>query len=128
MLENIPTIMDVITSQIYTFRLLHFYSIWGIILHVLFFMNIIGNTFPIALFILVGSQILLFIYPAYINNIKINWFYECILHYAPVLLIKSDFSNMKYLYISALLYTIIFNFKIIQIYKNPTQYMKEKIK
>lgn len=123
-----PTIIDVLTSQISTFRLLHFYSIWGVILHVLFFMNIIGNTFPIALFILIGSQLLLFIYPAYINTIKINWVYEFILHYAPVLLIKPDFSNMKYLYITALLYTIIFNFKIIEIYKNPIQYMKEQIK
>jgi hypothetical protein len=59
-------------------------------------MKQIGNTFPIALFILIGSQLLLFIYPAYINTIKINWFYEFILHYAPVIMIKPDFSNISY--------------------------------
>lgn len=120
-----PSIMNVITNQIYTFRLLHFYSIWGLIFHILFFMNIIGNTFPIALFILIGSQILLFIYPAYIKTITINWFYEFILHYAPVMLLKPDFSNMKYLYFSALIYTIIFNVKIIDIYKDPLRYLHQ---
>lgn len=118
-------IMDIITNQIFTFRLFHFYSIWGIVFHILFFMNIIGNTFPIALFILIGSQILLFIYPAYITSMKINWFYEFILHYAPVLLINPDFSNIKYLYLSALLYTSIFNVKILDIYKDPIRYMKQ---
>lgn len=120
-----PTIMDIIMNKMSMFRLFHFYSIWGVIFHILFFMKIIGNTFPIALFILIGSQILLFIYPAYINTIKINWFYEFILHYAPVMLIKPDFSNIKYLYFSALLYTIIFNIKIIDIYKDPLRYLHQ---
>jgi len=118
-----PTIIDLITNKISTFRLFHFYSIWGLIMHVLFFMKQIGNTFPIALFILIGSQLLLFIYPAYINTIKINWFYEFILHYAPVIMIKPDFSNIKYLYLTAFLYTIIFNTKILEIYKDPLTYL-----
>ena len=116
-------ITNVIPNQMPTFRLFHFYSIWGVVFHILFFMNVIGNTFPIALFILVGSQFLLFIYPAYINSIKINWFYEFILHYAPVMLINPDFSNIKYLYFSALLYTIIFNVKILEMYKDPLRYL-----
>jgi len=120
-----PTIMDIITNQISIFRLFHFYTIWGVIMHVLFFMKVIGNTFPIALFILIGSQLLLFIYPAYINTIKINWLYEFILHYLPVLMIKPDLSNIKYLYITAFLYTIIFNVKILEIYKDPISYLKK---
>jgi hypothetical protein len=121
-----PTIIDLITNKISTFRLFHFYSIWGLIMHVLFFMKQIGNTFPIALFILIGSQLLLFIYPAYINTIKINWFYEFILHYAPVIMIKPDFSNIKYLYLTAFLYTIILNTKILEIYKDPISYLRYK--
>ena len=110
-------------NKINWFRLFHFYSTWGLISHVLYYLNIIGNTFPIAIFILVVSQFFLFIYPGYIHIMQINWIYEFIFHYIPIILIKPNFSNMKYLYISALIYAILFNFKIIEIYKDPLKYI-----
>lgn len=110
-------------DKINWFKLFHFYSTWGLISHVLYYFNIIGNTFPIATFILVASQIFLFIYPGYIYIMKINWIYEFIFHYIPIILIKPNFSNMKYLCISVMIYAILFNFKIIDIYKDPLKYI-----
>ena len=106
-------------------KYLYFYSIWGLIFNLLYFFGIIGNTYPIALFILVFSQVMLFIYPSYITNkdIKVNWFYEFFLHWLPILIITPSFLHINYLYMSLSLYIIIFNTKILTIYKNPIKFL-----
>lgn len=103
----------------------HFYSVISFILHLLYLFNFIGNTYPIALFILICSQFLLFIFPGYINFMKINWYYEFILHWLPVFIIKYDFTNINYLYLSLLLYIIVFNKKICVIYADPIKYLND---
>ncbi len=55
-------------------------------LHLLYFIGLIGNTFPIALFVCIVSQFFLFVHPGYINKIKINWFYELLFHWLPIIL------------------------------------------
>jgi hypothetical protein len=101
----------------------HFYSVWSIIIHIMYFLRLIKNTYPIALFVLTVSQFFLFIYPSYITIMKINWIYEFILHWLPIILIKPDYTNMNYLYASLLAYVIIFNTKIFTIYSNPIKYL-----
>jgi len=94
-------------------------------MHIMYFFNIIGNTFPIALFVLIISQIFLFIYPAYIKTIHVNWFYEFGLHWLPILLIKPSFEHMNYLYFTLLTYILAFNQHIVKIYKDPIEYLNE---
>ena len=103
----------------------HFYSIWSAIMHTMYLLNIIENTFPIALFVLVVSQFFLLIYPSYIKNMDINWKNEFILHWLPVLLIEPSFENTTYLYTSLSMYILIFNKKIYFIYKGPIRYLND---
>ena len=103
----------------------HFYSVISFMLHLLYFIGLIGNTFPIALFVCIVSQIFLFVHPGYINKIKINWFYEFLFHWLPIILIKYDLSNMNYLYSSSLFYIVIMNKKIIIIYNDPLKYLQD---
>lgn len=105
-------------------KIFHFYSVWSIFIHAMFFLDIIGNTFPIALFVLIVSQLFLFIYPGYIRyKYDISWLNEFVLHWLPILLIEPNFENMSYLYITLLAYFLTFNKKILNIYYDPIQYL-----
>jgi hypothetical protein len=77
-------------------------------LHFLYFLNIIGNTYPIALFVLVASQNFIFVYPRYITYKVMDFDMMCInetlFHWFPFFLIERNFDNMHYLYISLYLY------------------------
>jgi hypothetical protein len=106
-------------------KYLHFYSIIAIILHLLYFLNIIGNTYPIALFVLVISQILLLFCPGYIYMYGCKYILvDIILHWMPYIVIKEDYTNTNYLLYSLILYLIIFGNKVIRIYKNPLTYIQ----
>lgn len=114
-----------INEEIKFIKYFHFYSVWSCLIHGMYFLNIIGNTFPIALFVLIISQIFLFVYPAYITYTSINWFYEFTLHWLPVFIITPSLNNTNYLYISLILYALIFNTNIFNIYKDPVKYLNE---
>jgi len=104
----------------------HFYSSWSIIIHILYYLNIIDNTFPVALFVLFVSQLFLFVYPGYIyKDMTINWVNEFVLHWLPVILIEHSFENIHYLYISLLVYLFVFNKTIVVIYNDPIRYLSE---
>ncbi len=107
-------------------RYLHFYSVWSGLLHLMHLLDIIENTFPIAIFVFIISQIFLFIHPCYIRTMEINWINEFILHWLPILLIEPNFNNINYLYISFSVYSVIFNKNIIIIYKDPIGYLSNK--
>lgn len=107
-------------------KYLHFYSFVALILHLLYFLNIIGNTYPIALFVLVVSQILLFIYPGYLHMYGCKYLIiDFVLHWIPYLLIKEDCTNTDYLTKSLIIYLIIFNYKIVEIYRNPIRFLNK---
>ena len=89
--------------------------------------HLINNTFPNAIFVLTISQLFLFIYPGYINMMRINWANEFILHWLPVLLIEPSFEHVNYLYISFSIYFVIFNKNIIVIYKDPIRYLSNDL-
>jgi hypothetical protein len=90
-------------------------------------MNLIGNTYPVALFVLVVSQNFIFVYPRYITYKDIDYnmmvINEAFLHWLPFFIIERNFDNTHYLYISLSFYILVFNKNIITIYTKPLQYL-----
>lgn len=114
------------------YKLLYFYTFWAFVMHVLYFLKIIKNTFVIALFTLVGSVFLYHIYPNYYKKYneydKIKKYLiitDIIFHYLPVFIIPMDFSNINYFYMLTITYIILFNVTIFKTYKDPYKFMKK---
>ena len=84
-------IIKKILTHIYTF-----YTFWAIILHGAYFLWVAPNTSIIAWFVLIMSQIMLFIYPNYIKKYGRNKpliVSELILHYLPVILLPLEYDK-----------------------------------
>ena len=52
-------------SKIKWSKFLCFYTIWAILFHILYLKGYIGNTFPIALFVFICSQVIALVEPKY---------------------------------------------------------------
>lgn len=114
------------------YKLLYFYTFWAFVMHVLYYLKIIKNTFIIALFTLVGSIFLFHIYPNYYKKYKNEksitkylFVIDIIFHYLPVFLIPINFDNMDYFYILTTIYIILFNFTIFKVYYDPYNFIYE---
>jgi|LakMenE18May11ns_1017448.scaffolds.fasta_scaffold9363412_1 hypothetical protein len=106
-------------SKIKYHKFLCFYTIWALFLHFLYYKGYIGNTFPIALFVLICSQIIAYINPKYPYFVP----FEFLLHFLPVILIPVSFENTDYLVLSFLLYIILINKNSIKLYTDPISFL-----
>ncbi len=106
-------------SKIKYSRFLCFYTLWALVLHILYYKGIIGNTFPIALFVLICSQVIAFMNPKYPYIVP----FEFIFHFLPVLLIPVSFENVNYLVYSFIFYLILINTNSILVYINPIKFL-----
>lgn len=102
-------------------RFVCFYTIWATLLHILYLQGHIGNTFPIALFVFICSQIIAFINPKYPYILP----FEIIFHIIPLFIIPISFEHTEYLVYSFFLYLIILNTDAIKLYDNPLRYITE---
>ena len=103
-------------------RFIYFYTIWAFVLHILYYKKIIGNTFPIALFVFICSQIIAIINPKYTYVIP----FEIIFHFIPILLIPVSFEHTDYLVYTFLLYLVISNTKSFSVYNDPIGFLIKK--
>jgi hypothetical protein len=99
-----------------------FYTIWAIILHILYLNGKIGNTYPIALFVFLCSQIMAMINPKYPYIIP----FEVLFHIIPLFIIPVSFENIDYLVYSFFLYLILINEYSIKLYIDPLKYLTKK--
>ena len=106
-------------SKIKWNKFLCFYTIWATILHILYLKGYIGNTFPIALFVFVCSQVIAFINPKYPYIVP----FEFLFHFLPLFIIPISFEHTNYLVYSFLIYIILINTKAFQIYLNPIKFL-----
>jgi hypothetical protein len=106
-------------SKIKWNKFLCFYTIWATILHILYLKGYIGNTFPIALFVFVCSQVIAFINPKYPYIVP----FEFLFHFLPLFIIPISFEHTNYLVYSFLIYIILINTKALQIYLNPIKFL-----
>lgn len=100
-------------------KFLCFYTLWALILHILYYKGLIGNTFPIAFFVFICSQVIAFINPKYPYSIP----FEFVFHFLPLLLIPISFENVNYLVYSFLLYIILVNTNSFLLYTNPIKFL-----
>jgi hypothetical protein len=100
-------------------RFICFYTIWALILHILYLKGYIGNTFPIALFVFVMSQTIALINPKYPYVIP----FEFLFHFLPLLIIPVSFENTDYLVFTFILYLILINTNSIKLYNDPIKFL-----
>ena len=111
-----------------------FYSIWALLIHLLFLLNIIDSTFTVALYVFIfGTLIILFNYwkyPEFFFNA--NYKYHLIahaIHILPLFLFwnkKNQDLNWNILFISLIIYFIvsyILGLNPIYIYYNVPKYI-----
>lgn len=103
-------------------RFIYFYTIWAFILHFLYYKGIIGNTFPIALFVFICSQIIAIVNPKYPYVVP----FEIIFHFIPLLIIPVSFLHTEYLVYTFLLYLIFSNTKSFNVYIDPINFLLKK--
>ena len=111
--------MKIKLNQIKYTRFMCFYTIWALFLHFLYYKGYIGNTFPIAVFVLICSQVIAIVNPNYPYIVP----FEFVLHFLPVILINCSFENTNYLVYSFLLYIILINSMSFTIYINPIKFL-----
>ncbi len=108
-----------------------FYTFWGLVFHLLYFLWYIPNTWIIALFILVVSQIFLFVRPNYIKMYGLNLnaiIREAVFHRAPVRLVPMWFSraSLRFFLASLWLYLRVHGpGRVIELYKDKKNVVKE---
>jgi hypothetical protein len=100
-------------------RFICFYTIWAMFLHILYLKGYIGNTFPIALFVCICSQVIAFINPKYPYFLP----FEFLFHFLPLLIIPVSFENVNYLVYSFLLYLLVINTNSLKVYLNPVKFL-----
>jgi hypothetical protein len=103
-------------------RFIYFYTIWAFVLHILYYKGVIGNTFPIALFVFVCSQIIAIVNPIHTYVIP----FEIVFHFIPLLLIPVSFEHTEYLVYTFLLYLIFSNTKSFSVYIDPINFLVKK--
>ena len=111
-----------ILSNIKWSRFLCFYTLWASVLHIMYLNGYIGNTYPIAVFVFLCSQIIAIINPKYPYIIP----FEVLFHIIPLFIIPVSFENTDYLVYSFLLYLILVNKDSIKLYINPVKYLTNK--
>ena len=109
-------------SKIKFSRFVFLYTIWATVLHILYLKGYIGNTFPIALFVFICSQILSIINPRYPYIIPL----EILFHFLPLFIIPVSFEHTDYLAYSFLLYVIISNTNTFKSYIEPIKFLTTK--
>lgn len=108
-----------ILSKIKYSRFLCFYTIWAFFLHILYLKGYIGNTFPIALFVFICSQVIALISPKYPYVIPFELFF----HFLPLFIIPVSFENVNYLVYSFITYLILINTSSILVYNDPIKFL-----
>ena len=106
-------------SKIKFHRFLCFYTIWAFVFHILYLKGYIGNTFPIALFVFVCSQVIAFINPKYPYVIPFEFFF----HFLPLFLIPVSFENVDYLVLSFIIYLVLINTESFKVYLDPIKFL-----
>ena len=106
-------------NKIKWYRFIYFYTIWAFVLHILYYKKIIGNTFPIALFVFICSQAIAIVNPKYPYIIP----FEIVFHFIPILLIPVSFEHTDYLVYTFLLYLIFSNTKSFSVYNDPIKFL-----
>lgn len=120
-------------------KLTDFYTFHSIFYHLLYLIGIIPSTKYISLFVLIGSQILNYIFPKYMNMVqsKINYLLiDFIIHILPVVIIFLYNTNKVPLIdmsmVSLLLFSLVIYFiylyvylekSVYEIYINPFKYL-----
>lgn len=110
-------------------KILHYYSTYAIILHLMYYCGLIDSTYYIAVFTFFGSLFLEYIYPAYMFNVtnKFNIFlFGILIHLIPFLIIPKENAKMSYLVVSLICYLLFLQFdidNIIKLYNNPEKYI-----
>jgi hypothetical protein len=102
-------------------KFIYLYTIWAFVLHILYLNGYIGNTFPIALFVFVCSQILVLINPIYPYYLPFELFF----HFLPLFIIPVSFEHVDYLVLSFIAYLIIVNSLSFNIYINLIKFLKQ---
>lgn len=108
-----------------------FYSFWAIVFHIFYFFGILPNTRPIALFVLIASQCMNFIYPNYRKLYKPRsydyYIFEFVFHILPILVVPFSLSNSSVLLFAwtILLYMMCHNTNIILYYKNSRKTLNQ---
>ena len=113
--------------------LLSFYSLWGLFFHFFFYLELVPNTYTLAVFILLVSFIFQWIYPGY--YFVYPWKYipslligDIVTHYLPVIYLKKS-NDLRVLVYSLLLYLAIFELDhIIYVYEDPIGYTEKVLK
>jgi hypothetical protein len=100
-------------------KFLCFYTIWAFILHLLYFKGYIGNTFPIALFVFICSQVIAVINPKYPYVLPFEFFF----HFLPLFIIPISFEHNEYLVLSFILYLLLVNTDSFRLYLNPIKFL-----
>lgn len=110
-------------------KMMHYYTSWAAILHLMYYCGLIDSTYYIALFVFFGGLFVEYIYPANmfnVNNKLIALFFSFVFHLLPFLIIKKENAKICYLFASLLCYFLFFKFeikKIFEIYWNPQKYI-----
>ena len=103
-------------------RFLCFYTIWASVLHLLYFRGYIGNTFPIALFVFISSQVIAFINPKYPYVLPFELFF----HILPLFIIPVSFEHNEYLVLSFILYLSLVTTDSFRLYLDPIKFLTQK--
>lgn len=108
-----------------------FYTFQAVAFHILYFLDLIPNTRPIAFITFVWSQIMNFIYPNYRKIYRPRgyemYLFEIILHISPLFIIPYSISTSSLVFsISTLIiYIITHKHNIIWIYRNNRETMQK---
>jgi len=109
-------------KKIKWYKFIYLYTIWAFVLHILYYKKIIGNTFPIALFVFICSQLIAIVNPIYQYVLP----FEIIFHFIPLLIIPVSFEHTEYLVYTFLLYLIFSNTKLFNVYMDPIKFLTTK--
>ena len=107
-------------------RILHFYSVWALILHILSmkYHGVIGCTFTIAVFCWIVNNYFVFVWPKYLT-----WYtpkdvlVDFALHWAPLFLLPVCWGGTKLLVVSFFVYLVVMGDSVWDAYSNPRAYL-----
>jgi len=106
-------------SKIKWHKFLCFYTIWAFVFHILYLKGYIGNTFPIAVFVFVCSQVIALVNPKYPYVLPFEFFF----HFLPLFIIPVSFEHVDYLVLSFILYLVLINTDSFKLYLNPIKFL-----
>jgi len=106
-------------SKIKWHKFLYFYTIWAFVFHILYLKGYIGNTFSIAVFVFVCSQVMALVNPKYPYILPL----EFIFHFLPLFIIPVSFEHVDYLVLSFILYLALINTDSFKLYLNPIKFL-----